>query len=79
MVERHAECFVGFLFRLTIADVSFAMAGAVRPGRFVVLQINVACRFGVVRLDDDGAFRSASHSSLFHQAHNLRLDISVLI
>ena len=55
------------------------MAGAVRPGRFVVLQINVACRFGVVRLDDDGAFRPASHSSLFHQAHNFSLDMSVLI
>jgi hypothetical protein len=39
----------------------------------------VACRFGVVRLDDDGAFRPASHSSLFHQAHNFSLDMSVLI
>ena len=33
-----------------MADVSFAMARAVRPGRFVVLQINVACRFGVASL-----------------------------
>jgi hypothetical protein len=39
----------------------------------------VACRFGVVRLDDDGAFRPASHNSLFHQAHNFSLDISVHI
>ena len=68
-----------FLFRLTIADVSFAMPRAIRPGRFVGLHRIVACQFGAVRLDDDGAFRPASHSSLFHQAHNFSLDMSVLI
>ena len=79
MIRKACIIFVVFMFLLTIAYVSFAMPRAIRPGRFVGLRRIVACQFGAVRLDDDGAFRPASHRSMFHQTQNLCLDISVHI